>query len=105
MRNNKSNFLDYYSNLIKKELENNNDNFIKFCEILTKFNYKDDHIFILGNGGSSSIASHCAVDFIKILNFKAHTFSDHNLITCFSNDYGYENWSKKSLEVFVKKKI
>ena len=34
---------------------------------------------------------------------KCINFSDASILTCFSNDYGYENWVKKSLEQFVDK--
>ena len=35
--------------------------------------------------------------------FDKEDFNEANLITCFSNDYGYENWMKKSLEVHAEK--
>ena len=31
-------------------------------------------------------------------NIRAVTFNEPNLLTCFSNDYGYENWIKKAIE-------
>lgn len=46
------------------------------------------NIIILGNGGSSSIASHICEDLTKILKKKAFTFSDPSLLTCYINDYG-----------------
>ena len=48
-------------------------------------------IFVFGNGGSSALASHFANDIAKTLNKKIALFSDASLVTCFSNDYGYEN--------------
>ena len=48
-------------------------------------------IFFVGNGGSNSICSHMMEDFAKIGRFQTFTFSDPALITCYSNDYGYEN--------------
>ena len=53
---------------------------------------KNNKIILVGNGGSASIASHVAVDFTKVLNIRAVNFNEANLITCFANDYGYENW-------------
>ena len=29
-------------------------------------------------------------------------FNEPNLITCFSNDYGYENWIKEALKIYAK---
>lgn len=61
-------------------------------------------VFILGNGGSAAIASHVAVDLTKNAGVKSLTFNEVDLITCFSNDYGYHNWMKKSLDYYAKKK-
>jgi D-sedoheptulose 7-phosphate isomerase len=47
-------------------------------------------IFFLGNGGSNSICSHMMEDFGKMGRFKTFAFSDAALITCYANDYGYE---------------
>lgn len=52
-------------------------------------NYK--RIFFVGNGGSNAICSHMMEDYAKIARFKTQTFSDPALITCYANDYGYEN--------------
>jgi D-sedoheptulose 7-phosphate isomerase len=48
-------------------------------------------IFFLGNGGSNSISSHMMEDYGKIGGFQTFAFSDAALITCYANDYGYEN--------------
>lgn len=52
---------------------------------------RTDRIFFVGNGGSNAICSHMMEDYAKIGRFKTQTFSDPALITCYSNDYGYEN--------------
>ena len=61
---------------------------------------KKGKIIVCGNGGSSSIASHVAVDISKILRIKAITFADDNLITCFANDYGYDKWTSEALKIY-----
>jgi D-sedoheptulose 7-phosphate isomerase len=48
-------------------------------------------VIILGNGGSSSIASHISQDYTKKLKKRSFAFSDSSRLTCYSNDYGYEN--------------
>ncbi len=48
-------------------------------------------ILFIGNGGSNAIASHMMEDFMKIAGKQTLSFSDPALITCFANDYGYEN--------------
>src|SRR3954467_5182329 len=56
-------------------------------------------IFFIGNGGSNSICSHMMEDFAKIARYPTFSFSDAALITCFSNDYGYENAMKEWLKI------
>ena len=63
----------------------------------------DGKIYIVGNGGSSSIASHVSVDFAKVARVKSDTFNNANLITCFANDYGYENWVCEAIKAYTKK--
>lgn len=64
---------------------------------------KSKKIIIIGNGGSSSIASHACVDFIKCCKIKAVNFNEYNLITCFANDFKYENWVKEALKIYMEK--
>ena len=73
-------------NLIKKSINNNSK------------------IYIVGNGGSSSIASHASVDFAKVARIPSATFNNANLITCFANDYGYQNWVKEALKSYSNNK-
>ena len=68
---------------------------------------KTDHFskgrsyFFAGNGASASIASHIANDVTKALCCKARTFHDPAHITCFANDYGYEQWLAESIKIFA----
>lgn len=62
---------------------------------------RDGRVFFVGNGGSAAIASHLAIDFTNALNIPAVCFSDASMLTCFSNDYGYELWVVKALQKFV----
>ena len=54
-----------------------------------------------GNGASASIADHGAVDFTKQGGIRARTFNESNLITCLSNDYGFENWLAKAVHFYA----
>jgi D-sedoheptulose 7-phosphate isomerase len=49
------------------------------------------NVYLVGNGGSSGIVSHGAIDFLNACGFKAHAITDNSLLTCMANDYGYEN--------------
>ena len=72
--------------MIKKTIENNNK------------------IYIVGNGGSSSIASHVSVDFAKVAKVPSSTFNNANLITCFANDFSYENWVTEAIKAYCNNK-
>lgn len=48
-------------------------------------------LIFIGNGGSNSICSHMMEDYMKIASKQTLSFTDAALITCFANDYGYEN--------------
>ena len=56
---------------------------------------------IVGNGGSAAIASHVAVDLTKNAGVRAVNFNEADLITCFANDYGYEQWMAKAVEQYL----
>lgn len=60
-------------------------------------------IFFIGNGGSNSICSHMYEDFGKMGRFESYAFSDAALITCYANDYGYENSLSEWLKLYFKK--
>lgn len=56
---------------------------------------------IAGNGGSAGIAGHCAVDFVKNAGLRCMNFNDTGLVTSLANDYGYERWIEKALELYA----
>ena len=58
-------------------------------------------IMIFGNGGSAAIASHVSVDLTKNAGIRCSNYNEADLITCFSNDYGYEHWVEKALEAYA----
>lgn len=58
-------------------------------------------LLFIGNGGSAAIASHMAVDFWKNAGIRAVAFNDSSLLTCISNDYGYEHVFEKPIEMFA----
>ncbi|PPQ37159.1 D-sedoheptulose 7-phosphate isomerase [Rhodoblastus acidophilus] len=58
-------------------------------------------LMFAGNGASASIASHCAVDFTKQGRVRSVDFNEPNLLTCFSNDYGFENALAKAVEFYA----
>ena len=84
------------SSVSNKDLENS-------IRLIKKTKINKGKIYIVGNGGSASIASHVSVDFAKVARIKSSTFNNANLITCFANDYGYENWVVEAIKAYMKK--
>ena len=98
------NFFKEYSNSISSLLDNIDTNLIsQSVELIKKVKKNNSKIYIVGNGGSASIASHVSVDFAKVSRIPSSTFNNANLITCFANDYGYENWVKEAIKAYCHK--
>jgi D-sedoheptulose 7-phosphate isomerase len=73
---------------------------LEFRDLLCAASANRNKAIFAGNGGSAAIASHCAVDFTKQAGIRSVNFNEVDLITCFSNDYGYELWVRKALEFY-----
>jgi len=63
-------------------------------------NDRGKKVMIAGNGGSAAMASHCSVDLSKNAGIRSVNFNEADLITCLSNDFGYEQWIAKSIEMY-----
>ena len=100
---NDSEFLDDYYLRYRKALETDvRKELIAFRDLCLQVKARDGKLMIAGNGASASIASHAAVDFTKQAKIRAMAFNDHNLVTAFSNDYGYENWVAEAIQAYGK---
>ena len=101
--NNDKKFLTAYfanfKNLINDEVIDQ----ILILKKLIKNLGKKNKILIAGNGGSAAISSHFSVDITKNAKIRAINFNEYDLITCFSNDYGYERWIEKAIEYYCEK--
>ena len=75
----------------------------KSVELIQDCKKNKGKTYIIGNGGSASIASHVSVDFAKVAKVPSNTFNNANLITCFANDYGHENWIKEAIKAYTQK--
>ncbi len=58
-------------------------------------------LIFVGNGGSSTIASHMATDFSKNGNIRALALNDASMVTCLGNDFGYEWIFAKQIEYYA----
>lgn len=59
--------------------------------IFAKVRESSNSIYVVGNGGSASVASHAAIDLFNVAKLCAFTLHESSLLTCMANDYGYEN--------------
>ena len=57
-------------------------------------------LIFAGNGASASIANHASLDFTKQGKVRSINFNESAFITAFANDFGYENWLQKSVEIY-----
>lgn len=100
---NKKKFLKVYFKEFLKLINFNNNTIEKI--IITSEELKKTHslkkkILIFGNGGSSAIASHFSVDLTKNAKIRCVNFNEPDLLTCFSNDFGYSKWVKKAITYY-----
>ena len=100
---NKKQFLKLYlkdlSDLVKPSKEVI-DKLVEVASSIEKCKENNKKILIFGNGGSAAIASHFSVDLTKNAGFRCQNFNEADLITCFSNDFGFENWIAKAVDYY-----
>tara|TARA_B100000686_G_C16687843_1_gene915861 strand:- start:661 stop:1218 length:558 start_codon:yes stop_codon:yes gene_type:complete len=91
---------DYFSNFSQLAKPNSKliEDLINLSKIIIETNKKGKKIMIFGNGGSAAMASHFTVDLTKTNDIRCYNFNEADHITCFANDYGFENWIKKTIE-------
>ena len=98
------NFFNNYLNDIKSNLDKFDIiKIIQLKKLILETSRKNKKVIICGNGGSSATASHATIDLTKNAKIRAINFNEYDLITCFSNDFGYEKWVQKSLEYYADK--
>ena len=56
-------------------------------------------VMFVGNGASASHASHTAADFSKNGRIRSIAFTDAAALTCYANDYSYEEVFSKQIEI------
>jgi len=62
------------------------------------------NLFLVGNGGSAGVVSHILADFINVNKLNARTLHESSLLSCMSNDYGYENSFSEPLSTLAREK-
>ena len=98
-----SNYLDNTKNLLNECVVNYTKEILEIQKKFKNCSKKNKKIIFIGNGGSAATSSHVSVDLTKNAKIRAINFNEADLITCFSNDYGYSEWMKKGLEFYLDK--
>jgi D-sedoheptulose 7-phosphate isomerase len=94
IKKNKNSFIKVLKNIsFEKEI-------LKTSKLFKECSQSKNKVIFLGNGGSASIASHVSVDLTKNAKIRSVNFNEANLITCFANDFGHENWMKEALKMY-----
>ena len=94
-------FSNYFNHLYNCFQAVNSADLIQTAKLAFSAHQQKRKIVCVGNGGSAAMASHVTVDFTKAAGIRAVNFNEADLLTCFANDYGYENWVAKALEFYA----
>lgn len=100
---------NYISDLQQVLQEMELSTIIKFATQLKETAQQDRTIFIFGNGGCASLASHFCADLGKMMklekneNYRIISLNDNiPSLTAWANDTGYENIFWRQLELYMK---
>ena len=95
-------YLESYHNKINNLMvQQSQHDFDKAISLIRACKARQGKLVFVGNGGSAAIASHLSVDFTNACSIRGVNFNEADLLTCFSNDYGYENWVVEALKSYV----
>ena len=95
----KAEFSDHEGNLLdcEKGIQKN-------LEMLENLRDRGGNLFLVGNGGSAGVVSHILTDYINVNKLNARTLHESSLLSCMSNDYGYENSFSEPLSTLAREK-
>ena len=81
---NDKNFISNYFDIFQKKAFNPNisENLIILKNMIIETHKKKGKVILIGNGGSSAIASHVSVDLNKAVGIRSVNFNEYDLITC-----------------------
>ena len=94
-------YINRYQSVIKLD-DQNKKKILSLVKLIKKYKKKKT-IHIFGNGGSAAIASHFSMDLTNNSNIKCVTYNSPEIITCYSNDFGYENWVSRVVDKYGNK--
>lgn len=93
-------FATYFKTLNTSVCAIEPDMLTQSAKMLREVHEQGGTAFLVGNGGSASIANHVSLDLTHAAGIRAINFNEAGIITCFANDYGYERWVEKGIEYY-----
>ena len=94
-------FVRYFDELARRLHAASREQLEALGAVLVDARARGRKIVLGGNGASAAIASHVAVDLTKVAGIRAVNFNESGLITCFANDYGYEQWMARAMAAYA----
>ena len=100
----KSIFENYQNRLIAALNSIDRDQVLRVANLLSKSTLENKRIWLIGNGGSATTASHFATDLTRCVgsnnkNLKSISLCDNiGIITAIGNDFGYDNIFLRQVE-------
>lgn len=94
-------FERYFDELARRLQDASAAQLATLCAVLIDAGARGKKVVLGGNGASAAIASHVAVDLTKVSGVRAVNFNEADLITCFANDYGYEQWLARAIAAYA----
>ena len=75
------------------------ESLIDVSEMVRDVRRNGKKIMFAGNGASNTISSHAALDYMNQLGVRCISLNDPNIMSAFSNDFGYENWMSRFVKL------
>ncbi len=95
-------FIYEYVGGIQRSLNLNNlitEPMIQLKELVLETRKNNGKLFFAGNGASETISAHAALDYNNQLAVKAMSINNSSILTCFANDFGYEDVFSRYLKI------
>lgn len=74
----------------------------EIIDILKVLRTRKGRVYLIGNGGSAAVAGHICTDLLNVCKLSAQVLHEAPQLTCFCNDYGYEQGYARQLEIMAR---
>lgn len=72
-------------------------------DTLVTLRHAGGSVFIIGNGGSAAVAAHIQNDLVNKGKLRAQVLHEPSLMTCMSNDFGYDQAFGRMVGLYARK--